>query len=208
MLLASRPTRKKILRGERAPGRPPTLAAARTFQVKNPPWRCASRDTLASSVDYDTQSGERVFKPISALCHRRTYVVSGWAERFPSFQIGPEFPVPFAPMMLLFLSVGQRKGIAIHKAPMRRLPPRCGMTVMPNAPVRCRAAEPREYYERLGSDVADYGKMLIWGLAVSDLLWSYEWIQAGFHRSRYYRRKRQRRLHDSWMKSKWETTGC
>ena len=185
----------------------PTIAAGTAFQVKNASsGAVVYSGTLALVSDYDTQSGERVFKAdFSNFVTAGTYVVSvaGLTDS-PSFQIGTGIYGPLLRDSVRYFYL-QRQGIAIQSPYETTYTRGVGMTGDANAQFESGCCTPRNIMKGW-FDAGDYGKYVnAGGVAVSDLLWAYELYPGAFTDSQFNIPESGNGVPDILDEVKWET---
>ena len=153
-----------------------SISAGTAFQVKNASDNTvAFSGTLALVSDYDTQSGERVFKAdFSSLATAGTYyvAVTGLTNSV-NFQIGTGIYAPVVRDAARYFYL-QRQGIAIQSPYETTYTRGLGMSGDSNAQFESGSGTPRNV-SKGWFDAGDYGKYVnAGGVAVSDLLWAYE----------------------------------
>jgi hypothetical protein len=184
----------------------PTITAGTAFQVKNTSGTVVASGTLALVSDYDTQSGERVFKAdFSSLATAGTYHVSvaGLTDS-PNFQIGAGIYSPLLRDAVRYFYL-QRQGIAIQAPNETTYTRGVGMTGDANAQFESGCCTPRNIMKGW-FDAGDYGKYVnAGGVAVSDMLWAYELYPSIFTDSQFNIPESGNGVPDILDEIKWET---
>ncbi len=185
----------------------PTITAGTAFQVKNASGGAVvASGTLTLVSDYDTQSGERVFKAdFSSLTTAGTYIVSvtGLTDS-PSFQIGAGIYSPLLRDAVRYFYL-QRQGIAIQSPNETTYTRNIGTTGDSNAQFESGCCTPRNI-SKGWYDAGDYGKYVnAGGVAVSDMLWAYELYPGVFTDSQFNLPESGNGIPDLLDEIKWET---
>lgn len=162
---------------------------------------------LKLATDYDTQSGERIFKAdFSALLRPGTYYISvaapGVADSL-SFQIGNNVYQPLVVDATRYFYY-QRQGIALDAAHAGAYTRGVGHPQDANAPFASGANPPRDVSQGW-YDAGDYGKYVNAGaVAVSDLAWAYQLFPKEFKDSQLNVPESGNGIPDVLDEAKWE----